>query len=88
MTSMIFLHITMSAFVIGETTSATLHYSKLMFESSAANSLNMKSYLQTVSQKRQTVLHFIETVFEHRSVVRYSLPGSGHNTSYNALHTL
>ncbi len=72
MTYMIFLHITMSAFVIGETTSTTLHFSKLMFESSAANSLNMKSYLQTVSQKRQTVLHFIETVFEHRSVVRYS----------------
>ncbi len=78
----------MSAFVIGETTSTTLHYSKLMFESSAANSLNMKSYLQTVSQKRQTVFHFIETVFEHRSVVRYSLSGSGHSPPYNALHTL
>ncbi len=68
MTYMIFLHITMSAFVIGETTSTTLHCSKLMFESSAANSLNMKSYLQTVSQKRQTVLHFIETVFVQLSL--------------------
>ncbi len=55
MTSMIFLHITMSVFVIGETTSATLHCSKLMFESSAANSLNMKSYLQAVSQKRSSL---------------------------------
>ncbi len=40
-----------------------------MFESSVANSLNMKTYLQVVSQKRQTVLaklelpHFIETAF-------------------------
>ena len=52
-----------------QTTSATLHCSKLMFESSVANSLNIKTYLQAVSQKRQTVLsklelpHFIETTF-------------------------
>ncbi len=44
-----------------------------MFEFNAwANSLNMKTYLQAVSQKRQTVLvklelpDFIETVFVHR----------------------
>ncbi len=37
------VNITISAFVIGEhTTSATLHSSKLTFESSAANYLNMK----------------------------------------------
>ncbi len=41
-----------------------------MYESSVANSLNKKTYLQAVSLKRQTVLeklelpHFIETVFE------------------------
>ncbi len=50
------VNITMSAFVIRETTSTTLHCSKLTFESSVANSLNMKTYLQAVSQKRQTVL--------------------------------
>ncbi len=52
------VNITMSASVIGETqtTSTTLHCSKLTFESSVANSLNMKTYLQAVSQKRQTVL--------------------------------
>ncbi len=54
-----------------QTTSATLHCSKLTFESSVANSLNMKTYLQAVSQKCQTVLaklelpHFIETAIEH-----------------------
>ncbi len=54
-----------------QTTSTTLHCSKLAFESSVANSLNMKTYLQAVSQKRQTVLaklelsHFIETAFVH-----------------------
>ncbi len=63
------VNITMSAFVIGEMTNTTLHCLKLMFESSVANSLNMKTYLQVVSQKRQTVLaklelpHFIETAF-------------------------
>ncbi len=52
-----------------QTTSATRHCSKLVFESSVANSLNKRTYLQTVSQKRQTVLaklelpHFIETAF-------------------------
>ncbi len=46
------INITMSAFVIGETTSTTLHSSKLTFESSVASSLNMKSYLQAVSQKQ------------------------------------
>ncbi len=52
-----------------QTTSTTLHCSKLAFESSVANSLNMKTYLQAVSQKCQTVLaklelpHFIETAF-------------------------
>ncbi len=43
----------------------------LAFESSVANSLNKKTYLQAVSQKRQTVLaklelpHFIKTAFVH-----------------------
>ncbi len=37
--------------------------------SSAANSLNMNTYWQAVKLE---MLHFIETVFEHRSVVRYS----------------
>ncbi len=51
------VNIAMSVFVIGKqhTTSATLHYSKLAFESSVSNSLNKKSYSQAVSQKRQTV---------------------------------
>ncbi len=62
------VNITMSAFVIGEKTSTTLHSSKLTFESSVAKSLNIETYLQAVSQKHQTVLelelpHFIETVF-------------------------
>ncbi len=48
------VNITMSAFVIRETTSTTLHCSKLAFESSVTNSLNKKTYLQAVSQKRQT----------------------------------
>ncbi len=45
-----------------------------MFESSVANSLNKKTYLQVVSQKRQTVLdklelpHFIETGFEQSAL--------------------
>ncbi len=62
----------MSAFVIGETTSTTLGCSKLTFESSVANCLNKKTYLQAASQERQTVLaklelpHFIETAFVHR----------------------
>ncbi len=65
--------ITMSAFVIGETTN-NKRYSKLVFESLVANSLNMKTYLQAVSQKRQTVFaklelpHFIETA----GIVGYS----------------
>ncbi len=60
------VNITMSAFVIGKTTSTTLHCSKLVFESSVT-----ETYLQAVSQKHQTLLaklellHFIETVFEH-----------------------
>ncbi len=66
------VNITMSAFVIGETqtTSTTLHISKLTFESSVA-----EMYLQAVSQKRQTVLtklelpHFIETAFVQASIV-------------------
>ncbi len=72
------VNITMSAFVIGETTSTTLHCSKLAFESSVANSLNIRTYLQAVSQKRQTVLaklelpHFIETAFVQASIVGYS----------------
>ncbi len=75
------VNITMSAFVIGETTNnkhSTLHCSKLAFESSVANSLNKKTYLQAVSQKRQTVLaklelsHFIETAFEQASIIGYS----------------
>ncbi len=64
----------MSAFVIGETTSTTLGCSKLTFESSVANCLNKKMYLQAASQKRQTVLaklelpHFIETAFVQVSI--------------------
>ncbi len=53
------LNITVSAFVIRETTN-NKHYSKLVFESSVANSLNMKTYLQAVSQKHQTVLAKLE----------------------------
>ncbi len=59
------VNITMSAFVIGETTN-NLRYSTL-WSTSVANSLNKKTYLQAVSQKHQTVLatldlpHFIET---------------------------
>ncbi len=49
------VNITMSAFVIGETTSTILHSSKLTFESSVA-----EMYLQAVSQKRQTVLAKLE----------------------------
>ncbi len=54
-------------------TSTTLHCSKLAFESSEA-----ETYLQAVSQKRQTVLaklelpHFIETAFVQASIVGYS----------------
>ncbi len=66
-----------------QTTSTTLHSLKLTFESSVANSLNKKTYLQAtylqaVSQKHQTVLaklelpHFIETAFEQASIVGYS----------------
>ncbi len=61
------INITMSAFVIGEMTN-NKHYSTLLkrlaFESSVA-----ETYLQAVSQKRQTVLaklelpQFIETAF-------------------------
>ncbi len=46
---------------------------------------HMKPYLQAVSQKHHTVLaklelpHFIETVFVHRSIVGYSLQGSGNS---------
>ncbi len=39
------LSITMSAFVIRETTNTTLHSSKLAFESPVANSLNMNNIL-------------------------------------------
>ncbi len=61
------VNITMFAFVIGETTN-NKHYTaqNSHLESSEANSLNKKTYLQAVSQKRQTVLaswklpHFIE----------------------------
>ncbi len=74
MTSTIFLNITMSVFVIGETTSTTLHSSKLMFESSVA-----ETFLQAASQKRQTVFaklelpHFIETAFVQASIVCFYL---------------
>ncbi len=60
-----------------QTTSTTLHNSKLSFESPVTNSLNKKMYLH-VSQKRQTVLaklelpHFIETAFVQASIVGYS----------------
>ncbi len=64
------VNITMSVFVIVETqtTSTSLHCSKLAFESI------MKTYLQAVSQKlvKLELLHFIETVFVHRSIVGYS----------------
>ncbi len=59
-----------------------------MFESSEA-----ETYLQAVSQKRQTVLaklelpHFIETAFVQASIVGYSA-GSGNSPPQNALHTL
>ncbi len=52
---------------------STLHSSKLMFVQSVA-----ETYLQAVSQKRQTVLaklelpHFIETAFVQASIVGYS----------------
>ncbi len=67
------VNITMPAFVIEEMTipSATLQSSKFAFESSVVDSLNMKTYLQAVSQKCQTVLanlelpHFIETALVH-----------------------
>ncbi len=65
------VNITMSAFVIGETTNSTLHCSKLAFQSSVANSLNKNMYFQAEIQKSQTILaklelrHFIETAFEH-----------------------
>ncbi len=70
------VNITMSAFVIGETTN-NLRYSTL-WSTSVANSLNKKMYLQAVSQKHQTVLvtlelpHFIETAGR-------ILPGSGNS---------
>ncbi len=51
------VNITMSAFVIRETTSTSLHSSKLVFESSVTNSLNKKTYL--VSQKRQTCWNWL-----------------------------
>ncbi len=57
------VNITLSAFVIGETTN-NKHYSTLLI-----------THVQTVSQKRQTVLaelelpHFIETVFVQASIV-------------------
>ncbi len=69
------VNITMSAFVIGETTSTTLHCSKLAFESSLSNSLNMKTYLQAVSQKRQTVLAKLEL---EAPLYRNSLSASQH----------
>ncbi len=56
-----------------QTTSATLHRSKLAFESSEA-----ETYLQALSQKRQTVLaklelpHFIETAFVQACKQGYS----------------
>ncbi len=71
---------------IEETTNNKLKdCSKLAFESSMANSLNMKTYLQAVSQKRQTVLvklelpHFIETVFVHRWCCRLLFHVSGNS---------
>uniref|UniRef100_A0A8C1ZV72 Ig-like domain-containing protein n=1 Tax=Cyprinus carpio TaxID=7962 RepID=A0A8C1ZV72_CYPCA len=42
---------------------ATLHCSKLTFESSLSNYLNMKTYLRPVSQKRQTVLAKLELLW-------------------------
>ncbi len=57
------VNITLSAFVIGETTN-NKHYSTLLI-----------THVQAVSQKRQTVLeklvlpHFIETVFVQASIV-------------------
>ncbi len=60
-------NITMSAFVIWETTN-----NKRYSTQPVANSLNMKTYLQAVSQKRQTVhakFHFIEAAFVQASIV-------------------
>ncbi len=54
------INVTMSTFVIGETTNTTLHRSKLMFESSVANSLNMKTYLQTAKAWSQCTFHFFD----------------------------
>ncbi len=70
------VNITMSAFVISETTN-----NNLAFES-VANSFIRKTYLQAVSQKRQTVLaklelpHFIE---QPLSTAGRLLPGSGNS---------
>ncbi len=72
------VNITMSAFVIRETTSTTLNTcSKLVFDSSGAKSLNKKTYLQAESQKLSVLAklglpHFIETVFVQASIVGYS----------------
>ncbi len=74
------VNITMSAFVIGETTN-NKHYSTLLKTRiwiAVANSLNMKTYLQAMSHKSQTVLaklelpHFIETAVVQASIVVYS----------------
>ncbi len=75
--------LTMSALrsEIQQTTSPPLHCSKLTFESSVANSLNKKTYLHSVSQKRQTVFaklelpHFIETAL----VCSWRATGSGNS---------
>ncbi len=62
----LYVNITMFSFVTEETQtiSATLHVSKLTFESLVANSLNNKTYLQAVSQKlvKLELLHFIESL--------------------------
>ncbi len=78
-------HNTTSAFVKLQT-STTLHSSKLTFESSVANSLNIETYLQAVSQKHQTVLaklelpHFIVfTAIHSVHIVGYTFTGSGNS---------
>ncbi len=59
------VNITMSAFVIKETTSTALHCSKLAFESSVTNYLNKKTYLQAVSQKRNRRLVGIASLYRN-----------------------
>ncbi len=71
----------MSAFVIGENDKQ-----QALLYTAQNSRLNKKTYLQAVSQKRQTVLaklelpHFIETAFMHSwHQDNVTLPGSGNS---------